>query len=108
MRETDISQHPLVAVEGYGFSINMYVNTLGVVEENGTIPGTFSKGTRYFLELLILPKDGYVFVPGKKFTSVTVNGKEVDYPSCYKPKPESTTGEAYGLVSPSASKATTN
>ena len=93
MRETDISQHPLVAVEGYGFSINMYVNTLGVVEENGTIPGTFSKGTRYFLELLILPKDGYVFVPNKKFTSVTVNGKEVDYPSCYKPKPESTTGE---------------
>ena len=93
MRKTDISQHPLVAVEGYGFSINMYVNTLGVVKEDGTIPGTFSKETRYFLELLILPKDGYVFVPGKKFTSVTVNGKEVDYPSCYKPKPESTTGE---------------
>lgn len=91
MRKTDISQHPLVAVEGYGFSINMYVNTLGVVKEDGTIPGTFSKETRYFLELLILPKDGYVFVPGKKFTSVKVNGKEADYPSCYSYKPESTT-----------------
>ena len=93
MRNTDISQHPLVAVEGYGFSINMYVNTLGVVKEDGKIPGTFSKGTRYFLELLILPKDGYVFVPGQKFKSVKVNGKEVDYPSCYSYKPESTTGQ---------------
>ena len=93
MNQTDFSRLPLVAVDGYGFSINMYVNTLSVVKEDGTIPGTFSKGTRYFLELLILPKDGYVFVPGQKFTSVKVNGKEVDYPSCYSYKPESTTGQ---------------
>lgn len=93
MNQTDFSRLPLVAVDGYGFSINMYVNTLSVVKEDGTIPGTFSKGTRYFLELLILPKDGYVFVPGQKFESVKVNGKEVGYESCYKPKPESTTGQ---------------
>lgn len=93
MRKADDSQHPLVAVEGYGFAINMDVNALGVVKEDGTIPGTFSKGTRYFLELLILPRDGYVFMPGQKFTSVKVNGKEVDYPSCYSYKPESTTGK---------------
>ena len=93
MNQTDFSQLPLVAVEGYGFSINMYVNTLGVVKEDGTNPGTFSKGNRYFLELLILPRDGYVFVPGQKFTSVTVNGKEVGYESCYKPKLETTTGQ---------------
>ena len=93
MRKADDSQHPLVAVEGYGFAINMDVNALGVVKEDGTIPGTFSKGTRYFLELLILPRDGYVFMPGQKFTSVKVNGKEVGYQSCYQPKPESTTGK---------------
>lgn len=93
MNQTDFSQLPLVAEKGYGFSINMYVNTLSVVNADGTIPGTFSKGTRYFLELLILPKDGYVFVPGQKFESVKVNGKEVGYESCYKPKPESTTGQ---------------
>ena len=93
MNQTDFSQLPLVAVEGYGFSINMYVSTLGVVNEDGTNPGTFSKGNRYFLELLILPKDGYVFVPGQKFESVTVNGKEVGYESCYRPKLETTTGQ---------------
>ena len=93
MNQTDFSQLPLVAVEGYGFSINMYVNTLGVVNEDGTNPGTFSKGNRYFLELLILPRDGYVFVPGQKFESVTVNGKEVGYESCYRPKLETTTGQ---------------
>ena len=59
MNQTDFSQLPLVAVEGYGFSINMYVSTLGVVNEDGTNPGTFSKGNRYFLELLILPRKGY-------------------------------------------------
>ena len=93
MSETAVSQLPLVAVDGYGFSINMYVSTLGVVNEDGTNPGTFSKGNRYFLELLILPKDGYVFVPGQKFESVTVNGKEVGYESCYRPKLETTTGK---------------
>ena len=92
MRNTDISQHPLVAAEGYGFSINMYVNTLSVVKGDGTIPGTFSKESRYYLELLILPKDGYVFVPGQNFKSVKVNGKEVNDQPCYRPKPESTTG----------------
>lgn len=93
MNQTDFSQLPLVAVEGYGFSINMYVSTLGVVNEDGTNPGTFSKGNRYFLELLILPRKGYVFVPGQKFESVTVNGKEVGYESCYRPKLETTTGQ---------------
>lgn len=95
MRNTDISQHPLMAVEGYGFSINMYVNTLIVVKGDGTIPGTFStfsKENRYYLKLLIHPRDGYVFVPSQKFQSVKVDGKEVNDQPCYYPESDTSSG----------------
>lgn len=83
MSNTDTSQHPLRAVEGYGFSINMYVSTLSVVKGDGIIPGTFSKKSRYYLKLLIHPRDGYVFVASKQFKSVKVDGKEVNDQPCY-------------------------
>ena len=74
--------HPLVAAEGYGFSI-ADVTTFSVCTREGTTTTTFIKDKSYFLELSIYAGEGRMFKNGTDFKSVKIDGVEMTDSMCY-------------------------